>query len=103
MKEDYIELRCPNRPRKDDEAWECRSMLAGVSLSTLLAHDWKKPFKDMRYCHHCGHWEITIESMQSVPVFKKIDVEKDGKIRFIPFKDIFSIFEVDGRKLKKQS
>lgn len=95
--EKYLEFRCPNIPRENDNR-VCLRELAGPSAKTLETYDFSHPFVDTRYCPTCGiFWEIKIFNLKSSPEFKIISSkEKRVKINFENIGDFFSTYSVIG-------
>ncbi|MDA3823285.1 MAG: hypothetical protein PF450_11850 [Bacteroidales bacterium] len=94
---EFIKFECLNRLREDNPTYECRHILAGPALDTLLAHNFKHPFKDTRYCQACNtFWGITIRSMGGMV---ELEILKD-RIDFVKVDSVFLGVDVKGRKIK---
>lgn len=95
----YLEHRCPNRPYADRPLQECRSEMAGPSLDTIRAHDFKQgPFEDLRYCPkcHCMIKVTIVDSETNLPSYEL--VPENEVVDFVqPW-----LSEMIGRKIKNR-
>ncbi len=102
----FIGLRCLNRVKESNSAFECRHILAGVSLDSLENFDYSKgPFREIRFCGSCNtFWDVTINGINDVAEMSIIDVDelkRNGlKIPFLDIEDVFSSVVIKGRKIK---
>lgn len=102
MKGQFLEIRCPNRPREGQhDHQECRRMFAGPSIDTLLAYDFKIPWVDTRQCPWCKvFFEVTIIDMDTPPIYRMIP--KEERIDFVLAEKFFGLSYVLGRKITRR-
>ncbi len=88
----YLRFKCKRKQK--NTPLECRGMLGGISIETILSHNYKdSPFKDIRYCQECRRMiEITITDLDSIPVM--VALPKDEKVDFVDPEDVFRLIEV---------
>ena len=98
----FIGLRCLNRVKESNSGFECRHILAGVSLDTLEKYDFAAgPFVEIRYCVACNvFWRITIQGLGDVVEMEVIDTSVEGPIPFLESEEVFSSVVIKGRKIK---
>lgn len=92
MAERYLRVRC--RGRRKNTPLDCRSSLSGLSLDTILNHNYdERPITDMRYCRNCQTmFRITINNLNEIPVIEA--VSKDEKINYVEMEEVFGFVEV---------
>jgi hypothetical protein len=69
-------------------------------VETLKAHNWSKPFIDIRFCPKCRmYWKITIMDLDSPMLAESVA----GRINFVLADNMMPAVIVKGRKvLRKQ-
>lgn len=89
---EYVKFRC--RCKQKNTPLECRCPLGGISVDTLLSHNYKdSPLRDIRYCRDCRRMiEITIKDLDSIPVITALP--RDERIDFVEPEEIFRLTEV---------
>lgn len=96
--EQYVGLRCPNRPEADYDK-PCGHLLGGPLLSQVEKHDFSTgPLKDSRICPHCK----TLFLVEMYGPGKGIafnTLPKGATINFSRQEEIFTIASCMGRKV----
>lgn len=89
---DFLEIRC--RCKQKNTPLECRSLLGGPSIDTVLNHDFSSaPFIDIRYCPGCKRMmKITITDLTTIPVIEALP--KQYRLNFKKIEDLFKFVEV---------
>lgn len=89
---EFLEIRC--RCKRKDSPLECRTILGGFSLETLLSHNFEvSPFIDIRYCSLCHSMiKVTIKNLEEIPLIEAMP--KSERIAFVKPENLFKFVEV---------
>lgn len=100
MEKKYCYFRCLNRTRKDDDSYDCHTILGGIPKSDIDNHNFEEsPIVLMEYCSVCNSfWEITIKSPSEPVEYRLLPNEKV----LIPINKLRVAINVIGRKIKKR-
>ena len=83
----FLEYRCPNTTENKGIKYQCRAILGGPEVESLMGFNFIKAFKDIRFCPKCHtFFEVTLINNKLLPTYRVI--KKDEKIDFTqPFVD----------------
>jgi len=96
MGDKYLRFECPNCPSKSRSAMECRRLMGGISLNSLIDYDFNVPFVDIRHCPTCSiFWKITIKGLMYPIQYEPYD-------GYIDFVNLDQLTCIKGRKIRKK-